>query len=220
LAALRRPQLSEEIAAYVREAVMSGQLRPGEFIRLDAVAQQLGTSVTPVREALVLLRGEGMVRLIPRRGYVVSPLSRQDVEDLFEMQVFIGAEIVTRAIKQIDSDSLEALAAENRALQAAIRAKDSAEIMRHEYEFHRVLNAAARSRKLAYMLNNATRYLPRGFYGADAQWRQAAAGDHKAILDALAAGDLEATLAASTRHIRDGKARLLEHLDSISFWSD
>ena len=52
VAALRRPQLSEEIAAYVREAVMSGQLRPGEFIRLDTVAQQLGTSVTPVREAL------------------------------------------------------------------------------------------------------------------------------------------------------------------------
>ena len=68
LLAARRPQLSEEIAAYLREAVMSGQLRPGEFIRLDSVAQQLGTSVTPVREALVLLRGEGMVRLIPRRG--------------------------------------------------------------------------------------------------------------------------------------------------------
>jgi len=199
---------------------MSGQLRPGEFIRLDAMASQLGVSVTPVREALVLLRAEGMVRLLPRRGYVVAPLTRQDVDDLFEVQVYIGAEIVARAVKQIDSASLDKLAAENRALQAAIRAKDSEAIMRHEYEFHRVLNAAAQSRKLAYMLNNATRYLPRGFYGADAQWRQAAAGDHKAILDALTAGDLEATQAATTKHIRDGKARLLDHLDSIDFWGE
>lgn len=198
---------------------MSGQLRPGEFIRLDAVASQLGVSVTPVREALVLLRAEGMVRLLPRRGYVVAPLSRQDVDDLFEMQVYIGTEIVARAVRLIDADALATLGVENRALQAAIRAKDSDAIMRHEYEFHRVLNGAAQSRKLAYMLNNATRYLPRGFYGADAQWRQAAAGDHKAILDALAAGDVDATQAAITKHIRDGKARLLEHLDSIGFWS-
>lgn len=198
---------------------MSGQLRPGEFIRLDAVAQQLGVSVTPVREALVLLRAEGMVRLIPRRGYVVAPLSRQDVDDLFEMQVYIGAEIVARAVKRIDTETLETLAAENRQLQAAIRAKDSTALMQHEYEFHRVLNGAAESRKLAYMLNNATRYLPRGFYAADAQWRNAAAGDHKRILDALRAGDVEAAQAAVASHVRDGKVRLLEHLDSIAFWA-
>jgi DNA-binding GntR family transcriptional regulator len=198
---------------------MSGQLRPGEFIRLDAVAQQLGTSVTPVREALLLLRGEGMVRLIPRRGFVVSPLSRQDVEDLFEIQAYIGAEIVARAAVRIEATTLDALATENRLLQAAIRAKDSASIMRHEYEFHRVLNAAADSRKLAYMLNNATRYLPQRFFGADAQWRTAAAGDHKVIHDALRARDVEAARAAVVSHVRDGKQRLLEHLDSIDFWS-
>jgi DNA-binding GntR family transcriptional regulator len=198
---------------------MSGQLRPGEFIRLDAVAQQLGTSVTPVREALVLLRGEGMVRLIPRRGYVVSPLSRQDVEDLFEMQAYIGAEIVARAAARIDEATLAALAAHNRELQAAIRAKDSASIMRCEYEFHRTLNAAADSRKLAYMLNNATKYLPQRFYGADAQWRNAAANDHKIILEALRARDGDAARASVISHVRDGKQRLIEHLDSIDFWA-
>ena len=198
---------------------MSGQLRPGQFIRLDAVAQQLGTSVTPVREALVLLRGEGMVRLIPRRGYVVSALSRQDVEDLFEMQAYIGAEIVARAAVRIDEATLDVLAAQNRQLQAAIRTKDSAAIMRCEYDFHRTLNASADSRKLAYMLNNATKYLPQGFYGADAQWRNAAASDHKVILDALATRDVAAARQSVISHVRDGKKRLLDHLDSIDFWS-
>lgn len=64
----RRPQLSEEIATRIRDMIMSGTLRPGEFIRLDAVAQQLGTSVTPVREALMLLRGEDMRSPGERRG--------------------------------------------------------------------------------------------------------------------------------------------------------
>src|SRR5579859_7836235 len=107
---LRRPQLPEQVAAHLRETVMSGRLRPGEFIRLDAVAQELGTSVTPVREALLSLRGEGMVRLIPRRGFVVSPLSRLDVEDLFDIQAYIGAEILARACLRITGEQLEELA--------------------------------------------------------------------------------------------------------------
>ena len=217
---LQRPQLSEEIAAHIRETVMSGQLRPGEFVRLDAVAQQLGTSVTPVREALLLLRGEGLVRLIPRRGFAVSPLSRVDVEDLFELQAHIGAEIVARACAQITDEQLDEVAALNQALKSAISSKDRASIERLEYEFHRAINTAARSRKLAYLLNNTTKYLPAGFYSADAQWRAAAAGDHKAILAALRARDAAAASAAVTAHVLDGKKRLLEHLDGIGFWSE
>nr|MDT0663888.1 GntR family transcriptional regulator [Micromonospora sp. DSM 115978] len=77
----RRPQLAEEVAAHLRDMIMSGQVWPGEFIRLDDVAKDLGVSVTTVREALLTLRGEDMVELEPRRGYVVAPLSRQDIKD-------------------------------------------------------------------------------------------------------------------------------------------
>ena len=76
----QRPQLSEEVADHVRARIMSGEVRPGEFIRLDETAAALGVSVTPVREALLTLRGEGLVDLVPRRGYLVSPMSREDVE--------------------------------------------------------------------------------------------------------------------------------------------
>jgi DNA-binding GntR family transcriptional regulator len=216
---IRRPQLSEEIAAHIREAVMAGQLRPGQFVRLDAMANQLGTSVTPVREALLLLRGEGMVRLIPRRGYVVSPLSRLDVEDLFELQAHIGAEIVARATAKISVEEIEQLATMNRQLLAAVRSRSRAEIERLEFAFHRTINVAAGSRKLAYMLNNATRYLPAHFFSADIEWRTSTAGDHKAILDALQTGDVEAAQVAVVRHVLDGKQRLLTHLDSIDFWA-
>jgi len=65
-----RPQLADEVATALRERIMSGDLRPGARIRLEEVAAQLGVSITPVREALLTLRGEDMVELQPRRGYV------------------------------------------------------------------------------------------------------------------------------------------------------
>ena len=65
---LRRAQLSDEVAGHLRAAIMSGTLRPGMFVRLDETAAQLGVSITPVREALLKLSGEGMVQLEPHRG--------------------------------------------------------------------------------------------------------------------------------------------------------
>lgn len=66
--AVRREQLSDEVAARLRADIMTGVLRPGTFIRLDETAAALGVSITPVREALRTLRGEGMVALEPHRG--------------------------------------------------------------------------------------------------------------------------------------------------------
>ena len=73
---MRREQLSDEVASHLRAGIMSGALRPGTFIRLDETAAELGVSITPVREALRTLRGEGMVQLEPHRGHVVVPLTR------------------------------------------------------------------------------------------------------------------------------------------------
>src|SRR6202453_4979716 len=90
---LRRAQLSDEVAGHLRAAIMSGHLRPGTFIRLDETAARLGVSITPVREALLKLRGEGMVKLEPHRGHVVLPLTRQDIEDIFWLTATIAREL-------------------------------------------------------------------------------------------------------------------------------
>ncbi|WP_338183781.1 GntR family transcriptional regulator [Jatrophihabitans sp.] len=215
---LRRVQLPDAIAAHVRNAIMSGLLRPGEFIRLDAIAAELGTSVTPVREALLQLRGEGMVQLLPRRGYVVAPLSRVDIVDLFEIQSHIGGVLIERAVDRIGAEELAGLETINKRLQSAVRGKESAEIERLEYAFHRTINVSADSRKLAYVLYNISKYLPRHFYSADAQWRAAANRDHKRIIEALRAGDAAAARQAQAAHVMDGRERLLKHLDAIDFW--
>ena len=99
--AVRREQLSDEVAGRLRAAIMSGTLRPGTFIRLDETATQLGVSITPVREALRTLRGEGMVQLEPHRGHVVLPLSRADIADIFWLQATIAKELAASAAERI-----------------------------------------------------------------------------------------------------------------------
>ena len=119
---------------------MSGALRPGTFIRLDETAAKLGVSVTPVREALLKLRGEGMVQLEPHRGHVVLPLSRQDIEDIFWLQATIAKELAATAAQNITDAEIDDLDRITDALATAVAAADIDAIAATEFAFHRVFN--------------------------------------------------------------------------------
>src|ERR1700760_3297502 len=106
---LRRAQLSDQVAAHLRAAIMSGNLPPGTFVRLDETAAELGVSITPVREALLKLRGEGMVQLEPHRGHFVLPLTRQDVNDIFWLQSTIARELAASATDLITEGEIAEL---------------------------------------------------------------------------------------------------------------
>ena len=86
-----RPQL-EDIARYVCRRIFQGAYSAGEYLRLDQLATQLGISVTPVREALLNLRAEGLLVQQPRRGLAVPPVTRRDIADVSNVQAFIGGE--------------------------------------------------------------------------------------------------------------------------------
>ena len=91
------PQLSEKATAHIRGHIMSGELRPGTLVRPETIGEDLGISATPAREALQALRVEGSLELVPRRGFVVGPLTGQDILDLFQVQALIGGELAARA---------------------------------------------------------------------------------------------------------------------------
>jgi DNA-binding GntR family transcriptional regulator len=211
----RRPQLADEVAAHLRTLIMSGRLRPGERVRLEEVADQLGVSITPVREALLTLRGEDMVELEPRRGYVVAPLSKQDILDVFTLQGDIAGELAARAAARVTSEHLTNLSTVDRKLA---RARKSEELESLEFEFHRTINRLAGARKLSWLLHAATRYTPARFLSSDPGWRATMRTDHKALLAAFAAGDPDAARAAMRRHFSDGADRLVKHLDDLGIW--
>jgi DNA-binding GntR family transcriptional regulator len=210
-----RPQLSDEVAAALRARIMSGELRPGARVRLEEVAAQLGVSITPVREALLTLRGEDMVELEPRKGYVVSPLSKQDVHDLFQVQGDIAGELAARVAAVITDAQLDDLVMADKAVR---RAKRPADVERLEFGFHRAINRIAAARKLSWFLRTATRYTPVRFYSADAGWRGGMKQDHEALLAAFAARDPGAARVIMVRHFTDGADLLIKHLDDLGIW--
>jgi DNA-binding GntR family transcriptional regulator len=215
---LRRTQLSDEVAGRLRAEIMSGALRPGTFIRLDETAAQLGVSITPVREALLTLRGEGMVRLEPHRGYVVLPMSRQDIDDIFWLQSTIARELATSATAQISDADIDELEQLTDTLAEAVASADSDAVVAAEFAFHRAFNRVAGRTRLAWFLLHVARFLPALLYAADPGWGADAVDNHRRLIEALRARDVDAAVDHTTWQFTDGATRLTAVLDSSGIW--
>ncbi|MBW0012375.1 GntR family transcriptional regulator [Mycobacterium sp.] len=219
---LRRAQLSDEVAGHLRAAIMSGTLRPGTFIRLDETAAELGVSVTPVREALLKLRGEGMVQLEPHRGHVVLPLSRQDIQDIFWLQATIAKELAAAATGHITDAEIGELDRINDSLAESIGSGDAEAIAVIEFAFHRVFYHASGRIKLAWFLLNAARYMPVRVYAADPQWGADAVNSHRQLIAALRRRDAAAVIEYTVWQFTDAASRLTEMLErtGVFDWPD
>ena len=215
-----RPQLSDDVAAYVRDLIVSGQVRAGEFLRLENLADQLGTSVTPVREALVSLRGDGFVILRPRHGFVVAPFTKRDILDIYQVQGYLAGELAARACQTLSPDDVDQIRQIQTQLTKAHESNEVEEVERLNHEFHRAINIAAAAPKLSQFLVTATRYSPRRFFARIAGWTQASADDHDAILTALADGDPDRARATMCDHVFNAGALLADHLESEGVWRE
>ncbi|MEH3139440.1 MAG: GntR family transcriptional regulator [Mycobacterium kyogaense] len=216
--AVRREQLSDEVATQLRTEIMTGALRPDTFIRLDETAARLGVSITPVREALRTLRGEGMVELERHRGHRVMPLSRTDVEDIFWMQSTIAQELAATTTRRITDAQIDELVELNAALADAVRREDDDGIAAAEFAFHRAVNRASGRIKLAWFLLHASRYLPPQVFASDRRWGADAVAGHEVMIEALRRRDVDTVVRLTEGQFADGLARLLGYLDRTGLW--
>jgi DNA-binding GntR family transcriptional regulator len=214
----RREQLSDTVAEQLRAEIMTGVLRPGTFVRLDETAARLGVSITPIREALRTLRGEGLVRLEPHRGHVVVPMTRGDVEDIFWLQATIAEELAGSTVQRITAAQLDELERLNAALAAAVEQRDPAEVAAAEFAFHRVFNHASGRIKLAWFLLHVARYLPSLVYTSDPGWGAEAVASHRDLIEALRRGDRDTVVRLTRAQFTDGAARLIARLEQTGLW--
>lgn len=214
-----RAQLSEDVAAYVRELIISGQVRPGDFLRTEPIATAVGVSNTPVREGLLLLSGEGFVELVPRRGFVVSAFSPQDVRDLFWAQAQLAAELASRAAKNITPQQLAHLGDLNaRHAEAMAENANSDVTIALGHEFHRTINLAADSRRLALMLAMIVRQLPNRFYNDIEGHNDDTLQAHPKILEALSRKRTKQAADLMRDHIMSGADELIAMLEKQGIW--
>ena len=208
----KRRQLSGEVAAYVRGLIMSGAVRPGEFLRMEPIADAVRVSNTPVREGLLALHSEGAVRLVPRRGFVVAPFSDQDVRDLFWVQAQLAGELAARAAINMTSDQLKVIVATHARHEHALQALDLDQVSELGHEFHRHINRAAKSHRLALLLGSIVKQLPNEFYVGIEGHAAATERHHRRLVVAMRSKDAEAARGVMRDHVLEGAQLLIETL--------
>jgi DNA-binding GntR family transcriptional regulator len=213
-----RAQLKDEAAAHVRELIVSGQVAPGELMRLAPLAERMGASVTPVREALLLLAQDGWVVQEPNRGFRVAAITRNDVHDAYWVHAQVAGELTSRAASIIPEDVLASLWE----LDSEIKARadgDAGFLETSNYSLHQTIYAVAESPRLTWFVNASSRFVPRRFWGMIPGWFDLNRNGHTEILEALTEHDTQRAQVAMSEHIDAARVLLLTHLDSIDFWS-
>ncbi|MEB4210593.1 GntR family transcriptional regulator [Mycobacterium sp. 94-17] len=207
-----RPQLSEDVARIIRGRIFDGMYGAGSYVRLDQLAVELGVSVTPVREALLALCAEGLINQQPRRGFVVLPVTGRDVADVANVQAHVGGELAARAAVNISPEQLLELKEIQAELEKAYAGDDHERTVRLNHEFHRAINVAADSPKLAQLMSQITRYAPESVFPAIEGWPGQSTQDHRRIMSALNKHDARLARSAMSEHLAAGAIPLIDHL--------
>jgi DNA-binding GntR family transcriptional regulator len=198
----------------LRGEILSGNWPPGKHRTLSQLAAAHGVSISPVREALLGLEGEGLVEIRQHRGAVVPVMDAKLFADLYDLRGALQALLARRAAERALPALLEALARHEAAYAAAASRGDAAAALEANEAFHDAIEAAADNPQATaiYKARSAFVNAVRLRLGFGARRMEAAAAQHRAILAAIAAGDGEAAAEAAFAHAMAAKADLLAQI--------
>lgn len=196
----------------LRALIKDGVLKPGDRVIEATVAQQLGVSRTPVRDAIRRLEAEGLLDYEPRAGLVVAKLDKRGVAELYEMREVLegtSARLFTRHASALEVQELVELVE----LERELLAKPE-ELGLHNLKFHRQIHRGAHNRFLERALRavNAVRWLVGPTQMSDASRAAQALEEHAELVDAISKRDAERAEAVARRHLRSAQARRMKTL--------
>lgn len=211
-----RETLTERAAAALRAAILDGRLGVGELYSVARLADRLGVSRTPVREALLLLERQGMVRFERNRGVRVLESSARDLDEVFALRLLLEVPAAREATALVGEPELAQLAAELAVMRTHVRPADEAAFMAHDQRFHEILLTAAGNRRLVGIVGGLRDHVR--LRGASTVGRgrdlRAIHDEHARILDALRARDADAVADAMRAHLEHTRELLLEAYSS------
>lgn len=197
----------------IRESILSGKYKQQSELKENALAEELGVSRTPVREALRQLELEGLVQIVPNKGARVVGIGLQDVKDIYLMRAQLEGICAQLAAKRITASELEAMEEIAYLTDFHVKKKNYEQLFELDNRFHEILYEASGSRMMMHVLKDFHHYVERvrKFSLSDERRSQQFNEEHKAILAALSAKDEERAKELAHLHM----ANTIQNLEGV-----
>ena len=188
----------------LRQAILRGEFKPGERLMEIQLANKLGVSRTPIREAIRKLELEGLVLMIPRKGAEVADITEKSLRDVLEVRKALEELAVQLACEKITQEELEELEKAGENFKKVLkRSKDITEVAEADVRFHDVIYMATDNQKLILLLNNLREQMYR--YRVEYLKREEAhpqlIAEHAAIIEYISKGEKKAATDVMCKHI-------------------
>ena len=207
--------LREVVCETLREAIISGVLRPGERLMEIQLAEELGVSRTPVREAIRKLELEGFVIMIPRRGTYVADLSIKDINEVFEVSSALDSLANGLAAERITEEELEQMERLLVQISACVDNGNMEKIVELDGQFHDILYRASRNDRLVGIINNLREQLTR-FRTISMAYPgrlKKTIEEHTQLVEAIAARDVDLAQQLAVEHMANSEQTLLQDIN-------
>ena len=198
---------------WLRRLIVAGELRPGERINQEDLAERLGLSVAPVREALRVLEQEGQVTYLPRRGYFVTELQMEDLREIYELRRILEERVVRAALPELDDEALARIRKAAADCVNAVESGDVASELAANRRFHLGMfegSSQPHTLRVIRLLWDSTEAY-RALYYNSPEERRAAIDAHDRILEAITGRDADRLIIELDQH----RQRALDVLASI-----
>jgi DNA-binding GntR family transcriptional regulator len=216
---LQRRLLTEEVADTLRDMILVGELTPDRRFTQQELATLIGVSTMPVREALLKLSHEGLIRTSPNRSFRVVRTTREDIRDLYWVHATLAGELARRACEKSDDAFVKELRDVFDQNLEALRRADVEVMEEVNWAFHRMINQAAEAPKLLLLLRSTLRFIPQHFYALIPEWARVSERGHARIVKAFEEGDPNAAATAASEHVYQAGELLIKHFSETGYWT-
>ncbi len=206
--------LRDVVFRTLRQAILTGEMKPGERLLEIHLANKLGVSRTPIREAIRMLELEGLVIMVPRRGAQVAQITEKSMSDVLEVRCALDVLAVELACERITAEAVEELREACRAFEKATATKDVHVIAKADVAFHDIIFKAAGNPRLTQMINNLAEqmYRYRFEYIKDESQHQMLIREHCLICESIEKRDVEAAKDAIRKHIENQENSIIRQI--------
>ncbi|WLT30916.1 GntR family transcriptional regulator [Geothrix sp. PMB-07] len=194
---LQTQSLREQVYDYLRTELNQGRLQPGAFFDTGALSQQLGVSRTPLRDALLQLEAEGLVEILPRRGFRVKTLTLEEIRHIYQVVGALESAAIASTGAAFTKADLAKMKASNKVMIQAIKSEDYALYYDHNTAFHSVFLDRCANPHLTALVQS---YKHRLYYWPLRKvflkaWEERSVKEHEQLITLLEAGDVQEAVA-------------------------